>query len=1359
MAVNSDKSLVSDLKAVFKAEPWGSFPGIRALAAAPLQDGRFTVRLDSGRFDCFLMRKESPYLFVMLSGARDPKTQTLPKLDRWSWCARFPGSVICVSDPTLYLRDEQLHLGWYVGTDEKNWQLRLVGLIQTIAEKLCVNTNNIICYGSSGGGFASLMLASHLKNATAVAINPQTNILKYTKRTVTEFLETCFSGRVDVDLLPAELARMSAITAFRRAPGAKCLIVQNQADTFHYERHYKPFCDAFRIPFEGGADKTGRAVSIVYTHPNGHGREPAEIVKSLISAAVNLTGLQLTVVNETTEVFKSTGPRIHAGQLYLINNKLQIRHKEQINFAAPGRADLLPFKLQIPIPWNVDPYADRNWCAQLHMWRLIDNHLLEFERTNDVMWLKLPIAIIDDWYDFHVTRNQISKFAWMDMMVGLRAMKLAFVISAHQSGLITLQPTQLRAYEKLAELHLDFLLDINNVSYSNHTFIDMHGLAALGSVVHEKYKAKIDSFLKQVIPLLISSQFNEQGVHLENSTGYQFFGIQCLKRLKSSKWFDTYNVDDLLHLAHEINTYFKMPDGRCVPIGDTDGAPMTNTPECCFTATCQLINMSGYVIARDDGKGRCEEASYIFFMAAFNSRFHKQCDDLSCVWFEGEDILCDAGKFGYKASEMRGYAQSTRAHNTIEIDGKNSGNCSSRDPSAPYGSAVKQALATDWGCVISGSLTHANVAVKHTRHLIYAYKKWLLVIDRLTSDTQHDFTQWFHFSPHLDVVAEGELRFGAELKNGKHLSVISSGHAELHASTVKGQLKPVRQGWISQAYGTLTPNVALGYSQSGKSALFVTLLSIDDIGSTVSVDGHSIELNALTKQSAERFVVQLEDEQCSVVQQVYSPDLLKPLRNNKTLNKLDLKYRYGFLITAEKTRFTPLSSDALSRWNIVECGNAAIAYHYEAKLVKFDFPNYVVYALGDIFVAHCDTELRENLHQFAENDDWDAFDNLSGRFAIIVYDKATCSFDKVLADPFGSRTLFYSLVDKNVMASHSSLLAETIGIVRSSNTLKFVKSPEFLSITTKFLPADLTMFEGIFGVPSNHYYSFQEQKVVRFWPRKPIEPCSLTAFLRITEEYFKNYIDYFAASGIKPVIGLTGGVDCRVLVAAWDNRKAHFKCLTWDRNLSDEEQVVIQQIRSYINADSYVLDPKKSLTGEYFDELKMYGYINRGEFLAKASLTAQTAEFVDPSNVFIRGLGGEILRGMYNKANSYQRDLDDFSYAISMYKTRKVIKPSKEFMSFLENAYRGFFDRIDLNSQNLYNYDFGDLIYWEQRMSMWAASLLNEADPALKNFAGLNSRRMYEASYGLPSADRFQRELLLKITSIFDSHLSELPTV
>ncbi|QXX80310.1 hypothetical protein HC956_15635 [Alcaligenes faecalis] len=475
------------------------------------------------------------------------------------------------------------------------------------------------------------------------------------------------------------------------------------------------------------------------------------------------------------------------------------------------------------------------------------------------------------------------------------------------------------------------------------------------------------------------------------------------------------------------------------------------------------------------------------------------------------------------------------------------------------------------------------------------------------------------------------------------------------------------------------------------------------------------------------------------------------------LKELDLKYRFGFLIETKQEKLNTSHCSFLNSWDFTQCGEAVIAHHHEAKISKFQFKDHFVFTLGDIFCAHGTENLENTLKQFTEENDWDAIDNLSGRFAILTYNKKNNSFEKILTDPIGSRTLFYSTIQPGLVASHSSLLAEILNINRDQETIEFTKSEDFLTIRTKFLPADLTMYKNIYGLPANHYYSFEEHKAIRFWPRNPIKPNNIENLLEISKEYLLKQIEYFSALGKRPVIGLTGGVDCRSIIAAWNSRKIHFKCLTWNRNLSNEEVIIIKKISSHLYADSYFLDVKKTENTEPFKALKNSGYINRGSFIGGAVLTAQTAEFSGPSDIFVRGLGGEILRGMFNKKTSKESKIEDGTYAINLYKTSRLKNPTTEFRLFVEKSYNDFFDRINLKNQKLFNYDFGDLIYWEQRMSMWAASLLNEADPALKNIAGLNSRKMYEAAYGLPDEERFQRELLLKITSNFDPYLANLP--
>ena len=92
-----------------------------------------------------------------------------PFLNRWSYYKYFDESVIAYADPTFF-RDEKITLGWYVGGSE--WYLKT---ISKIIENICINQNiqhnNILFYGSSGGGFVSIALATLIKESKALVNN------------------------------------------------------------------------------------------------------------------------------------------------------------------------------------------------------------------------------------------------------------------------------------------------------------------------------------------------------------------------------------------------------------------------------------------------------------------------------------------------------------------------------------------------------------------------------------------------------------------------------------------------------------------------------------------------------------------------------------------------------------------------------------------------------------------------------------------------------------------------------------------------------------------------------------------------------------------------------------------------------------------------------------------------------------------------------------------------------------------------------------------------------------------------------------------------------------------------------------
>ena len=239
-----------------------------------------------------------------------------------------------------------------------------------------------------------------------------------------------------------------------------------------------------------------------------------------------------------------------------------------------------------------------------------------------------------------------------------------------------------------------------------------------------------------------------------------------------------------------------------------------------------------------------DRASYLAQQAAFHSRTHKQADDLSFIWYDrGAEILIDAGRYGYLGKTEPGsdlwnkgfwysdpkriYVESTRSHNTVEIDGMSF----NRRDTPPYGSAIQR-----WGETEDGLLfveTHATQfeTIGHTRLLVFDPGNWLLVYDWLSDEAEenHDYRQWFHFAPDLTIESQnGELRVSGEPLD-TNLTVLSLLPVPVSSEPVFGQENPDLLGWWSEKGGAFEPTTSVNFSVLGaKSAAFATLFSFSD---------------------------------------------------------------------------------------------------------------------------------------------------------------------------------------------------------------------------------------------------------------------------------------------------------------------------------------------------------------------------------------------------------------------------------------------------------------------------------------------------------------------------------------------------
>lgn len=126
-----------------------------------------------------------------------------------------------------------------------------------------------------------MMLAAKLEGATAVAINPQTNVLNYHPRHVRHMMSICFPG---VDRSQAMIDYDARLNAIDHLPGKpmRLVIAQNTLDKHHWEDHYPQLAIALGLPNVTGASTDNKHWSIIYHDIGGHGPETPEVFSQII---------------------------------------------------------------------------------------------------------------------------------------------------------------------------------------------------------------------------------------------------------------------------------------------------------------------------------------------------------------------------------------------------------------------------------------------------------------------------------------------------------------------------------------------------------------------------------------------------------------------------------------------------------------------------------------------------------------------------------------------------------------------------------------------------------------------------------------------------------------------------------------------------------------------------------------------------------------------------------------------------------------------------------------------------------------------------------------------------------------------
>ena len=185
------------------------------------------------------------------------------------------------------------------------------------------------------------------------------------------------------------------------------------------------------------------------------------------------------------------------------------------------------------------------------------------------------------------------------------------------------------------------------------------------------------------------------------------------------------------------------------------------------------------------------------------------------VSVDGIRLVVDTGVSEYRAGPWRTFERSTRAHNTVQVDGAEQSDCwgSFRvaERARVVGGAGVEAPGVRGFVARHDGYQRLASPVRHTRQIVAVADAAWLIVDVLDGAGAHRWQTFLHAHPEasFEAVGPGAWRLG---RDAASLHVIGFGAGD--PQVVRGAVDPP-QGWYAPEFGRRLPAPVLILSQAG----------------------------------------------------------------------------------------------------------------------------------------------------------------------------------------------------------------------------------------------------------------------------------------------------------------------------------------------------------------------------------------------------------------------------------------------------------------------------------------------------------------------------------------------------------------
>lgn len=439
--------------------------------------------------------------------------------------------------------------------------------------------------------------------------------------------------------------------------------------------------------------------------------------------------------------------------------------------------------------WN-DKTQQKLWLYNLHYFDALN--------ARDIKQRDIAYALLQRW----VKENPIEKKgnAWEPYPISLRIVniiKYALTGNRLDDKIRNSLYIQVRFLNKICEYHL-----LGNHLFENFKALCFAGLYFQGKESEKWFNKGLKGLKEQV-----SEQILKDGGHFELSPMYHCIILEGMLDLKNI--FTVYDKASLFCWDHEIQNMLNwlqlmMRNPSSISYFNDAADGIAARPSDIFNYAKSLgyvasipkngvskLSSSGYYILQN------QYAKVIVDIAKVGPEYlpgHAHADTLSFELMVGEQpVFANLGTSCYGVSERRSFERSTRAHNTVCVNSKDSSQVWASFRVAKR-AKPKLIVLEEKEKLISIKSSHDGYRRLHRKLLhtrqFHMEGKSLLIIDELGANCHAQ--GYLHLHPDCQIVTNTDRHIVIALPNGKSVEIYLDNHYEIqdnHYAKSFGQLK------------------------------------------------------------------------------------------------------------------------------------------------------------------------------------------------------------------------------------------------------------------------------------------------------------------------------------------------------------------------------------------------------------------------------------------------------------------------------------------------------------------------------------------------------------------------------------------